>query len=158
MHYKTYSKISIIFLLIIVLISLSSSNIHARQKYGIRLGVYSDIDGTYVGAERLFHLSPDFWLTPNFEYVFADNITFFSINMDITYDFTPTRNFVYWIGAGPGLVYSNPEGSEEGGADFGANILAGIRIRTKGPVTPYLQAKILLSDYQDFVFGFGLRF
>ena len=66
-----------------------------------------------------------------------------------------------WVGGGPAIVFSEVEGprddQDDSETDFGLNLLGGVGWRLQS-VIPYLQAKAVLSDENEFVVAFGLRF
>lgn len=78
-----------------------------------------------------------------------------TFNADFHYDF-PTHGPTYvWAGAGLAVLYSKPEGSGSS-TDVGADFIFGLGHR--GPVVPYIQAKLIAKSDTEFVIGVGLRF
>ncbi len=128
------------------------------QSVGIRAGRYTDMDGFFVGVELLSRVSRNFFINPNVEYVFVSNLTYMTFNLDFHYDFYTTSPLFFWVGAGLGVLYSNPEGLGDSATDVGANLLFGIAIKTGSTLTPYVQGKLILADREEFVLGIGLRF
>jgi hypothetical protein len=123
---------------------------------GIRGGYYTKIEKPFAGVELLLRLGHSVYANPNVEYVFIDGTTFMTFNLDFHIDL-PTHGRGYlWVGAGLAALYDNPKGPRQSTTDFGANLLAGIGLR--GEVIPYVQAKYILKDDNEFVIAFGLRF
>lgn len=127
-------------------------------QFGVRAGFYTDAEDAFIGAEYLAPIADQVFLNPNVEYVFMDNGTFMTFNLDAHYDF-PTRSNVYvWAGGGLGVMYINPDGPVDSNTDAGLNLLFGLGFKTSGSVVPYVQGKAILADNSDFALGFGLRF
>ena len=78
---------------------------------------------------------------------------------------SPSGNMTFWAGAGPAIIFRDfdDEGrrgrrdDDDGETDFGANLLAGVGM-VRGPVRPYGQVKVILSDETEAVLAFGVRF
>lgn len=154
MNWKPFAAILPLGMLLIFGVTNSKAQ---GSEFGLRGGIYTNSDNGFVGAELLSAISPRVYFNPNMEYVMADNATFMTFNADMHYDFhTRSRNYI-WAGAGLGVLYVNPEGASDGNTDLGLNLLFGIGIPTRS-VTPYIQAKAILSETDDFVLAFGIRF
>jgi hypothetical protein len=122
----------------------------------LRAGAYVDVEKPFVGVGLLSHAGGSIYFNPNVEYVFVDNGTLATGNLDAHYDLPMGGSSPYvWIGGGLALVYSKPEG---GDADTKprANILAGIGLRGRGSV-PYVQAKYI-TGLGTWVLAAGIRF
>jgi hypothetical protein len=141
---------------------LATSGLSMGQSVGIRAGLYTDIDDYFVGLELLSRISRNLFFNPNAEYVFVDNLTYITFNLDFHYDFYTASPLFFWLGAGLGVLYANPEGPAESDVDLGANLLFGLGIRTESTLTPYVQGKFILADRNgdnnEFVLAVGLRF
>jgi hypothetical protein len=125
--------------------------------FGIRGGVYTEIDEPFVGLELLSHVSGPLYFNPNVEYVFVDGGKFGSLNFDAHLDL-PTGTPYLWVGGGLALQYANPDGPGESDTSAYANLLAGIGFRT-GRSVPYIQLKIVTSEPKnEFVVAAGIRF
>ncbi len=144
--------------LVLVLIVVFSDSMNAQTSYGIRIGQYDDVDELFIGGEIIAPVNYSFSLNPNLEYVFVEKATFATLNCDLLYYLNRRSNLPFWFGGGLGLAYVNPEGKPESDTDLGINILGGVAFNTRTSITPYIQAKLLLGDYDDFVLAFGLRF
>jgi hypothetical protein len=139
-----------------VLAVLSTPIPAAADMFGLRAGYYTKAEKPFVGAELLVPLTHSVFLDPNVEYVFTDGLTYMTFNADFHYDF-PTHGPTYvWAGAGLAVLYTNPDGPGGSSTDVGANFIFGIGHR--GPVVPYIQAKLIAKSDTEFVIGAGLRF
>ena len=147
------------FLILIVGIILVVMNLPAQSaEFGLRVGSYTDADELFVGGEMLTPLTRYTYLNPNVEYVLFENATFMTFNLDVHYDFFHSRRTFMWAGAGLGIQYLDWEGKNNSSTETGLNLLLGLGFDAVGDATPYLQGKIILGDYDDFVIGIGLRF
>ncbi len=127
----------------------------ARDMFGVRTGVYTDVDKPFLGIEGLFGVGHRIYLNPNFEYVFMDDPHYMTFNLDFHYDFhTHSRAYV-WAGAGLGVLYTDPSVGDSN-TDVGLNLLFGVGL--KGHVIPYVQGKVIVAEDTAFVLAFGLRF
>ena len=126
-------------------------------KFGVRAGYYTEADGASLGVELLAPVAHRVWFNPNFEYVFVEDASYWTVNADFHYDF-PTRSSTYvWLGGGLALVHVDPEGPAESDTDVGANFIGGVGFRT-GSVIPYFQAKLIAKSDTEFAIAFGIRF
>ena len=135
----------------------------ADVDFGIRAGEYTDIGEPFVGVEINYPVTRDWWFNPNLEYVFVDEGDLLTINGDFHYDFHVDDPLYVWAGGGPALILSDRDDDrrrrddDDDETDFGLNVLAGIGFQA-GPVVPYAQIKAIVSDENEFVIGFGVRF
>jgi hypothetical protein len=129
----------------------------ADTKVGIRGGYYTDIGEPFLGAEVLLPVAHRIYFNPNFEYVFVENLKYWTLNGDFHYDFPTHRPYYVWAGAGLALVRTDPSGPDNGNTDVGANLLAGVGFKAGG-VVPYFQGKVILKDGSEFALAFGVRF
>lgn len=132
--------------------------------FGVRGGVYDDADSAFVGGELLFQISPRWYFNPNLEYVFVDDGDLFTLNGDFHYDFDTSGNVAVWAGGGPAVLLIDDDDDrgrrrddDDGDTDFGANLLAGVGMKS-GAVRPYLQGKVILADETEAVLAVGIRF
>lgn len=133
-----------------------------RIDLDLRGGVYTDSDAGFIGGGILTGLTAGWYFNPNLEYVFVDPGSLWTVNADFHYDFTRAGGWSIWAGGGPALVvrdFGNDRRhrGDNTTTDFGFNALAGIGL-LRGPVRPFAQAKILLSDETEGVLAIGLRF
>jgi hypothetical protein len=129
----------------------------ADTKFGVRGGYYTDIGEPFLGAEVLVPVARRIYFNPNFEYVFVENLNYWTLNGDFHYDFPTHRPYYVWAGAGAGLLRVDPPGADNSDTDVGLNLLAGVGFKT-GSVVPYFQAKVILKNGSEFALGFGVRF
>jgi len=127
----------------------------ARDMFGVRFGIYTDVDKAFAGVEGVFHVGNRIYLNPNFEYVFMDDPHYMTFNADFHYDFRTHSRAYVWAGAGLGVLYTDPQVGESN-TDVGLNLLFGVGL--KGHVIPYVQGKLIVAEDTAFVLGFGLRF
>ena len=134
----------------------------AQVDFGVRGGFYTDASAAFLGGELLFGLTREWFINPNFEYVFVDDGDLATVNLDFHYDL-PTRNDPYylWLGGGPAIVFRDedrPRDDDDSETDVGLNLLAGIGFGKGEAIRPYVQGKVLLSDETEAVIGVGIRF
>jgi len=94
-------------------------------------------------------------VVPNFEYVFLDKGTFYTANLDGHLDILPLPGFTGWLGGGFAYIFAKPENGESvtrGGfnliAGFGADVI---------PLSPFIQAKYVFTNKNQFVIAIGIR-
>lgn len=124
---------------------------------GVRAGFYSGEDATdfFIGVDALAAAGP-FHVNPNFEWVFADKLDLYTLNLDAYMNVFPFPVVKPWAGAGLGFLYSKPEGLDSG-SDVAVNLIAGAGFKIK--MDPYVMIKYVVSDFDDiFVFAGGIRF
>jgi hypothetical protein len=129
----------------------------ADIKFGVRGGYYTDIGEPFVGAELLTRIGNRIYFNPNFEYVFVENATYFTLNGDFHYDFPVGSDAYVWAGAGLGWSSFDFEGEDNSDNDLVANLLAGAGVNAGG-VIPYVQFKLIIQDDTEFAIAVGLRF
>jgi hypothetical protein len=125
--------------------------------FGVRTGVYTDAEAAFVGGEVVTSIAPSWYFNPNLEVAAAGDRDVVSVNGDFHYDFFQDRPYWVWAGGGPAVIHRNlPDETEE--TDVGANFLGGIGWKTSSKVQPYLQGKVTISETDEAVLAFGLRF
>jgi hypothetical protein len=142
--------------LVALAVSLPAGTASATD-LGVRAGLYSDADAAFLGVEALARVTPRVYFNPNFEWVFVDSGSYFTLNADFHYDFHMHKRRYAWLGAGLALVRTDAEGPGEGNTDAGLNILGGLGVQA-GHVIPYVQLKVIAKDNAEFVIAAGLRF
>jgi len=141
----------------LALLILDAPATAADTKFGIRGGYYTDIGEPFLGAELLLPVARRIYFNPNFEYVFVENLDYWTLNGDFHYDFPTHRPYYVWAGAGAALIRVDPPGPDNSDTDVGLNVLAGVGFRT-GSVVPYFQGKVILKNGSEFALAFGIRF
>src|SRR5262245_38631017 len=109
----------------------------------LRAGVYMDAEAFGVGAGLLSPLGSNWFFNPNLEVAFGDDANLVSLNGDLHYDFTSTGSTSMWIGAGPALLMTDPDGGSSD-TNLGLNLLTGIG-GTRGSMRPFAQFKGVVS-------------
>lgn len=141
------------------LLLLAASAPPARAgDFGVRGGLYLDDNDPFLGVEWLGDFRGRWDVNPNLEVVFPDHADRFSLNLDFHRDFSAGDAATFWLGAGAGLIFTdpdNPRADEE--TDGAINVLAGIGARN-GAIRPYGQLKLVFSDDSEVVIMAGLRF
>lgn len=136
----------------------------AQVDFGVRGGVYTDVEDPFVGVELLGQFDGTRWFyNPNVEYVFVDNGDLITVNADFHYDLPADTPFDVWLGAGGALIFRDYDDGrfrrdDDSETDGGLNLLGGLGFNPGGAVRPYVQGKLLLSDDSEAVLAFGLRF
>ena len=132
--------------------------ISANAKVGVRVGTYTDAEELFIGGEYLAPIANHTYINPNIEYVFLENATYLTLNLDLHYDFVETERIFLWAGGGLGIQYLDFEGDDNSSTEAGLNLLLGLGLLTQGSFIPYIQGKAILGDFDDFVLGIGVRF
>lgn len=151
-HTQRFSTVALV-LLTMVLVPAASHGID----FGIRGGVYTDVNEPFFGVELLMPMGVSSWyFNPNVEFVAVSNGDLATLNMDFHYDLPVNAPVWVWVGAGPAVIFRDTprRGSE---TDVGANLLAGVGWKNL-PVVPYAQGKVILSDNTEVVAAVGVRF
>ena len=127
----------------------------AQTHFGVRGGFYMDQDEGFVGAHLLSPIQRNWVIMPNFEYVFIETGSYFTINADLHYDFPSRSNTIFYLGGGLGIGHFSYEGSNN--TEVGLNLLTGVSF-SRRPVIPYIQAKVMIADDTQLILGGGLTF
>ncbi|MGH7492682.1 MAG: hypothetical protein ACREOO_09840 [bacterium] len=128
---------------------------NAQAHFGLRGGLYMDQDEGFVGAHALTPIQRNWVFSPNFEYVFVETGSYFTINADLHYDFPSRSNTIFYLGGGLGISHSSFE--ETKNTDAGVNLLTGISF-SRRPIIPFIQAKVMMGDVTQLILGGGLTF
>lgn len=145
------------FVLLMSMLSVSFAYADSGSFVGVRAGLYTDVEEPFIGAEYLTGIAPSVDFNPNIEYVLIDNMTYMTFNIDTHYDFYDTRGGFMYLGGGLGISYIDIEGASDSETDTGINLFAGGGLNRRS-VIPYVQAKLVLGDYDEFVIAVGFRF
>jgi hypothetical protein len=128
------------------------------QSVGVRAGRYLDLKENFIGFELLSRIGPRTYFNPNVEYVFVENRTYLTFNLDFHLDFFTSSPLFFWLGGGLAGIYINPEGPPEGDLELGGNLMFGLGLGPGGGLVPYAQIKLILASDSQVVIGAGLRF
>lgn len=144
---------------VVGLISVPVPTYAADVDFGVKGGIYTDIEEPFVGVEALTRVGASRWFfNPNVEAVLVNRGSLATINGDVHYDLPiDTPDLYLWLGGGPALIYRDPGGRQDDDFDIGANLLAGLGWQLGGAV-PYVQGKILVADDSEAVLAVGIRF
>lgn len=132
----------------------------AEVDFGVRGGVYTDIEEGFIGAELLMPVARQWFFNPNIEYVFVDPGSLWTLNGDFHYDFAQSGNLTFWAGGGLAILFRDFDDRrrrDDSETDVGANLLAGLGA-ARGAVRPYGQVKVILADDTEAVLAVGVRF
>ena len=131
---------------------------HAGVDWDLRAGFYTDAEAFGVGAGLISPLGSGqrWWFNPNAEIAFGDGANLMSLSGDVHYDFASTKSTHMWLGAGPTLLMTDPEGGDSD-TNLGLNVLGGIG-GVGGSWRPFAQVKGILSDNNELVVQGGIRF
>ncbi len=130
---------------------------HAETAFGVRTGVYTDASAGFLGGEVVTSIAPSWYFNPNLEVALASGRDVVTVNGDFHYDWFRDRPYWVWAGGGPAVVHREiPDSADR--TDFGVNFLGGIAWKTSAKISPYLQGKVLVSNSDEAVLAFGLRF
>jgi hypothetical protein len=131
----------------------------AATLFGVRVGEYTDIGEPFAGVELNTEMRKDIWFNPNLEYVFVDRGRLVTLNLDLHYDFDVDAPLQVWAGGGPALILRDRDlpRDDDSETDFGLNLLGGVGFAAGG-LLPYAQLKAILSDENEVVVAFGVRF
>jgi hypothetical protein len=77
----------------------------AQTRFGVRAGVYLDQDEPFAGAHFIHPIERNWIFNPNFEYVFVESGSLFTINADLHYDLPSRSSTVFWLGGGLGISH-----------------------------------------------------
>jgi hypothetical protein len=127
----------------------------AQTHFGVRGGFYMDQDRGFVGAHLLNKIQRNWMFTPNFEYVFVEPGSFFTINTDLHYDLPSRSSTIFYLGGGLGISHFSYQ--DFNNTDVGLNLLTGISF-SRQPVIPFIQAKVMITDNTQLILGGGLTF
>jgi len=124
----------------------------------LRGGAYTggDFDKPFAGVGLDSHLNGSLYFNPNVEYVFVDSGRFGTLNFDAIYALPLDGAPSLYVGAGLGLVHTDPEGSGGTETKPRANIIFGIGFGS-GRSSPYIQGKYI-TGYKYWVVAAGFRF
>jgi hypothetical protein len=134
-----------------------SSHALCDTTFGVRTGVYTDANAGFLGGEVVTSIAPSWYFNPNLEVAAAGDRDVVTVNGDFHYDFFQDRPYWVWAGGGPAVIHRNmPNEPDE--TNLGANFLGGIGWKASTKVQPYLQGKVTISETDEAVLAFGLRF
>jgi len=156
-RWRALKTLSIVATAALAVAATASTPTRCDTTFGVRTGVYTDANAGFVGGEVVTSIAPSWYFNPNLEVAAAGDRDVVSVNGDFHYDFFQDRPYWVWAGGGPAVIHRNmPDESDE--TNLGANFLGGIGWKTSAKVQPYLQGKVTISQTDEAVLAFGLRF
>ena len=129
----------------------------AATDYDLRLGVYTDASAFALGAGLISGVGSTSWyFNPNLEMAFGDDANVVTLNGDLHYDFASSGAMSFYAGAGPAIVYVNPEFADSD-TNLGLNLFGGVTAM-RGSSRPFVQIKGILSDDTELALMGCIRF
>ena len=129
----------------------------AETTFGVRTGVYADESAGFVGGEVVAPIAQSWSFNPNLEVALANDRDIVAVSGDFHYDFFQDRPYWVWAGGGPAVIHREIENDSDHTV-VGMNVLGGIAWRTASKVAPYVQGKFTISNDNEAVLAFGVRF
>jgi len=119
-------------------------------------GKYTDRDEYFLGAGARIGLAT-ITFNPNAEYIFTDNGTAYTLNLDGTMSVLPLGVGSGWVGAGLTFFTVDPDNGDSN-TNSGLNVLGGFGLSAI-PLKPYAQIKwAFIEDDNPFAITVGIRF
>jgi len=138
-----------------LLSALSSGSAAAQTRFGVRGGFYLDQDEPFAGAHVVHKIQRGWMFNPNFEYVFVERGSLFTINADLHYDLPSRSTTIFWLGGGLGISHFSEQ--DFNNTDTGLNLLMGASFGRRGAI-PFVQVKVRVEDNSQLVLGGGVTF
>jgi hypothetical protein len=142
-------------LLALAATTLTPARSGAQTDVDLRAGVYTDMSAMALGGGLLTGVGSSWWFNPNLEAAFGDGGNLITLNGDFHYDFPTGDPVSIYLGAGPALLFANPDGGDTS-TDVGLNLIGGVAGR--GAVRPFGQVKAVVSDNTEVALMGGIRF
>ena len=145
-------------LLIAGVLMTASTVALAEPSEGFRLntGVYLDEGDPLIGLGYEIPVSANASIIPGAEYVFVDNGSLMTFNVDSRFDLDVNSRNPMWAGIGMGALHREVGRFED--TDYGINLTWGMDFDRNQSWMPYLNTKVILSEESYFMVGFGIRF
>lgn len=119
-------------------------------------GWYTDHDTFFLGAGARIGFG-SITVIPNAEYLFVDNATSYSLNVDGTMSVLPLGVATGYVGAGLGWLTVDPDNGDSR-TDTVVNVIVGAGLNAI-PLKPFAQFKYVVQDGDDpLQFSVGARF
>ena len=137
-----------------------SSSVGAQMHFGIEGNFGDDVDFG-IGARLMFDLGyiEGLGATVAFDYFFPDFIDYFEVNGNVTYTFTlPNSNFAPYAGGGLTLGHASAEWADVSDNEVMPSLLGGFKLINARGMNPFLELRIELSGYEQFVITGGVFF
>jgi hypothetical protein len=148
-------------LLVLLIASTTLSPATSRgSDLGMRVGYFFDAQALSIGMEVLNSIDSrsQWFFNPNVEMAMGDERNVAAFNGDFHYDLETNTDTAVWLGAGPAMLITDPDGrGDDTEIDPALNLLFGAGAKT-GSYRPFIQLKGILSDQSDAALSVGLRF
>ncbi len=152
---KTTNMAIVALALAALLVGAWCGEAEAQTRFGVRGGVYMDRDEPFLGAHLSSALQKQWQFNPNFEYVLVERGSLFSINADLRYVLPSRSTTAFWVGSGLGISHFSFRDFNQ--TDLGLNLITGVDFG-RGPLTPFVQVKVMVLDETELVLGGGITF
>lgn len=151
------SRLIALVLMILLCSACGSSDSAASEvDTDLRAGVYTDLSAFAIGGGLLSPMGSRWFFNPNVELAVADGGRLFTINGDFHYDLPSEGPMSFYLGGGPALLFSDPEGRGGSDTDFGLNLLAGVS--GLGTPRPFAQLRGIFANGNEVALMGGIRF
>lgn len=150
-------------LTVIALLALctgAGASLHAQVRFGAQAS-WGDNSDFGIGARLEHGLEKLFPKTPlraaaSFDYFFpSNNVTYWELNYNVFYQLRADALTPY---AGGGLVLGYASANGNSNTDLGVNLGGGLKFKTGGNLTPFIEARVELGAGEQFVLTGGLLF
>jgi hypothetical protein len=119
-------------------------------------GRYTDREENFLGAGARIGLA-SITFNPNAEYIFTDNGTAYTLNLDGTMTVLPLGVGSGWVGGGLAFFTLDPDNADSN-TETGFNVLGGFGLSAV-PLKPYAQIKwAFIENDNPFAILVGIRF
>jgi hypothetical protein len=150
---RNLTKIVAVALLVAAAFTVLPSQADAILGADVRGGYYTDAEKFFLGGGLRVGLA-GFEIVPNFEYVFVDNATLYTVNADGQFNLFPFGLGSVWVGGGLGLMGLGFEGSDTKTKGL-VNLFAGVGLNVI--LKPFAQVKYVITDESTAVLALGVR-
>lgn len=151
---RNLNQLVLVGLLVAVGFGMMPTQAEAILSADVRGGYYTDAEEFYLGGGLRIGVV-GFEIVPNFEYVFVDNATLYTLNADGQWNLLPFGLGSVWIGGGLGLMGVGVKGFDTKTKGIG-NLFAGVGLNVI--LKPFAQAKYIIGDQNQGVLTLGVRF
>ncbi|MEQ8927531.1 MAG: hypothetical protein RLO81_17075 [Fulvivirga sp.] len=135
----------------------------SQRRIGGNLVYGTEIEELGIGVVGEFFFKNDLSISPSFNYYFAeDPLNFWELNVNLNYYFAESGSVSAYALGGLNLarisIDSGVLGPERSDTELGLNIGAGANFDVGGSVVPFTELRFVLSDFDQAVFAFGVKF
>ncbi|MEM8569095.1 MAG: outer membrane beta-barrel protein [Bacteroidota bacterium] len=148
-------------ILSIILCLFSVAFVQAQSRIGGGFAYGTEIEEFGIQVNGEFFLKDDLAIAPDFNYFFAeDPLNFWTINADVHYYFSESGAVSLYGVGGFNLATISVDSNldDDSRTEFGVNLGIGANFDINSSVTPFTQLKFVLSDFDQAVLAFGIRF